>query len=83
MKKHWLFFIILFNLVSLNAQNASEKARMKRNNDWKSYLTTMDKNFKTTKKYAKYSYRKKQRTFPASFWEFLQQMRRAIFFQIR
>lgn len=47
MKKFFLLLLIIFNLSSLAAQTAAEKARMKRNNDWKAYLQTTDKAFKT------------------------------------
>ncbi|MBQ2124689.1 MAG: hypothetical protein II196_02735, partial [Spirochaetales bacterium] len=47
MKKSFLLLLIIFNLSSLAAQTAAEKARMKRNNDWKAYLQTTDKNFKS------------------------------------
>jgi hypothetical protein len=47
MKKSFLLLLIIFNLSSLAAQTAAEKARMKRNNDWKAYLQTTDKAFKT------------------------------------
>ena len=45
-KKVLFSIIILFNLLSLTAQTASDKARTKRNNDWKTYLTEKDKSFK-------------------------------------
>ena len=43
MKKILLSVIILFNLLSLTAQSASDKARIKRNNDWKAYLAAQEK----------------------------------------
>lgn len=42
-KKILLSVIILFNLLSLTAQSASDKARIKRNNDWKAYLAAQEK----------------------------------------
>lgn len=46
MKRFLLLIVMLFNLLSLTAQTAAEKARIKRNEDWKAYLKATNDNFK-------------------------------------
>lgn len=47
MKRILLLLVMSLNLLSLTAQSAAEKGRIKRNKDWKAYLNEADKSFES------------------------------------